>query len=205
MPRFSWSCSQPASQYQESICCSNYRRISGWTLEKADYHVQFTNVANDLVAGDSVGKTCNLFAHSTRPQMENGMEALSSKLGVSMGNQTTTFFGLPVIIGLINQGKQNINLLLLDQIPTSNSRYLFLVTYVYLYLQRRKPTATNEHGSLIRSQNVCLSRYVCQTRLKSFLCNHRESWQAKTCRLVKARKIRSNPQACRAQQCRKHS
>jgi hypothetical protein len=49
------------------------------------------NVANDLVAGGSVGKTCNLFSHSTRPQMENGTEALRSKLGVSMENQTTTF------------------------------------------------------------------------------------------------------------------
>jgi hypothetical protein len=93
------------------------------------------NVANDLVAGDSVGKTCNLFAHSTRPQMVNRMEALSSKLGVSMENQTTTFFELPVIIGLANQRKQNIKLqidLLLHQIPTSSSRYLFLDTYVYL-------------------------------------------------------------------------
>jgi hypothetical protein len=42
--------------------------------------------------------------------MENGMEALSSKLGVSMENQTTTFFGLPVIIGLVNERKQNIKL-----------------------------------------------------------------------------------------------
>jgi hypothetical protein len=42
--------------------------------------------------------------------MENGMEALSSKLWVSMENQTTTFFGLPVIIGLVNERKQNIKL-----------------------------------------------------------------------------------------------
>ncbi len=132
------------------------------------------------------------------------MEALSSKLGVSMENQTTTFLELPVIIGLINQRKKNMNLLLLDQIPTSSSRYLFLDTHVYLYLQRKKATAINEHGSLIHSQNVFLSRYVCQTRLKSYLCNHRESWQAKTCKLVKARKIRSSPQANRVQQYRKH-
>ncbi len=72
--------------------------------------MQLVNVANDLVAGISVGKTCNLFAYSTRPQMENGMEALSSKLWVSMENQTTTFFGLPVIIGLVNERKQNIKL-----------------------------------------------------------------------------------------------
>jgi len=67
--------------------------------------------------------------------MVNGMKALSSKLGVSMENQTTTFFGLPVIIGLVNQRKQNIKLkidLLSHQIPTSSSRYLFLDIYVYL-------------------------------------------------------------------------
>jgi hypothetical protein len=67
--------------------------------------------------------------------MENGMEALSSKLGVSMENQTTTFFGLPVIIGLVNERKENIKLqidLLLHQILTSSSRYLFLDIYVYL-------------------------------------------------------------------------
>jgi hypothetical protein len=68
--------------------------------------------------------------------MKNGMEALSSELGVSMENQTTTFFELPVIIGLINQRKKNINLLLLDQIPTSSSRYLFLDTCLPLLAKK---------------------------------------------------------------------
>jgi hypothetical protein len=67
--------------------------------------------------------------------MENGMEALSSKLGVSMENQTTTFFGLPVIIGLVNERKENIKLqidLLLHQIS--------VLGYICLPLVAKKGT-----------------------------------------------------------------
>jgi len=37
-------------------------------------------------------------------------ESPQQQLRVSMENQTTTFFGLPVIIGLVNERKQNIKL-----------------------------------------------------------------------------------------------